>query len=44
MSDETFNKLEQLAAKISTDARKISPMQLAAQMLEEAIARCSNET
>jgi hypothetical protein len=42
MSDETFIKLEQLAAKISTDARKISPMQLAAQMLEEAIARCSS--
>ena len=43
MSDETFNKLEQLAAKVSSGTRKISPMQLAAQMLEEAIARCSSE-
>ena len=40
MSDETFKKLEELAAKVSTDDRKVSPMQLAAQLLEEAIGRC----
>ena len=40
MSDETFKKLEELASKVSTDDRKVSPMQLAAQLLEEAIGRC----
>src|SRR5436853_1907136 len=40
MSDDTFKKLEELAAKASTDDRKVSPMQLAAQLLEEAIGRC----
>ncbi|MSU78959.1 MAG: hypothetical protein EXS16_12800 [Gemmataceae bacterium] len=40
MSDETFKKLEQLAVKASTADRKVSPMQLAAQLLEEAIGRC----
>jgi hypothetical protein len=40
MSDETFKKLEALAAKASTEDRKVSPMQLAAQLLEEAIGRC----
>jgi hypothetical protein len=37
MSDQTFKKLERLAAKVSTDDRKVSPMQLAAQLLEETI-------
>jgi hypothetical protein len=41
MSDATFRKLEELAAKASTDDRKVSPMQLAAQLLEDAIGRCS---
>ena len=40
MSDETFKKLEQLAANASTDDRKVSPMQVAAQLIEEAIGRC----
>ncbi len=40
MSDDTFKKLEELAAKVSTDDRRVSPMQLAAQLLEEAIGRC----
>jgi len=40
MSDETFKKLEELAAKASTAERKISPMQLAAHLLEEALGRC----
>jgi hypothetical protein len=44
MSDETYSKLEQLAVKASIGDRRISPMQLAAQMLEEAIARYSSET
>lgn len=41
MSDDTFKKLEELAAKASTDDRKIAPMQLAAQLLEQAIERCA---
>ena len=41
MSHETFERLEKLAAKASTNERKISPMQLAAQLLEEAIGRCA---
>ena len=40
MSDETFKKLERLAVKASTNERKVSPMQLAAQLLEDAIGRC----
>ena len=40
MSDQTFKKLEELAAKASSQDRKISPMQLAAQLLEDAIERC----
>ncbi len=40
MSDETFKKLERIAVKASTNDRKVSPMQLAAQLLEEAIGRC----
>jgi hypothetical protein len=40
MTDDTFKKLEKLAAKVSTNARTVAPMQLAAQLLEEAIERC----
>ena len=40
MSDHTFKKLEKLAARASTEDRKVAPMQLAAQLLEEAIERC----
>ena len=43
MSDETFKKLEELAAKASTEERRVAPMQLAAQLLEEAIARCGRD-
>jgi hypothetical protein len=43
MTTETFKKLEALATKASTDDRKVSPMQLAAQLLEEAIGRCKVE-
>jgi hypothetical protein len=44
MSDATFHKLEDLAARASTPERKVSPMQLAAQLLEEAIGRCQSGT
>jgi hypothetical protein len=40
MSDATFKKLEKLAAQASSAERKVSPMQLAAQLLEAAIERC----
>ena len=41
MSDATLNRLTQLAEDMSTTARKVSPMQVAAQLLEEAIGRVS---
>jgi hypothetical protein len=39
MSKATARKLEELAAALSTPQRKVSPMQVAAQLLEEALAR-----
>jgi hypothetical protein len=38
MSEATAEKLAQLAAALSTAERKVSPMQVAAQLLEEAVA------
>jgi hypothetical protein len=38
MSEATAEKLAQLAEVLSTDERKVSPMQVAAQLLEEAVA------
>jgi hypothetical protein len=38
MSEETEQRLIRLAAEASIEGRKISPMQLAAQILEEALA------
>src|SRR5258708_16775246 len=38
MSEATAEKLAQLAATLSTAERKVSPMQVAAQLLEEAVA------
>jgi hypothetical protein len=38
MSEETEQRLIRLATEASTTGRKISPMQLAAQILEEALA------
>lgn len=38
MSDETESRLGELAAMISNSKRKVSPMQVAAQLLEDAIA------
>ncbi len=44
MSPATFEKLQQLAAKMSDRDRKVSPMQLAAQLLELSLqtSRSSN--
>ena len=39
MSEETESKLARLAAQASASGHRISPMQLAAQLLEEAVAR-----
>ena len=38
MSEETKERLASLAEKMSSDGRRISPMQVAAQLLEESIA------
>jgi hypothetical protein len=38
MSDATRQRLTQLAEQVSTDGRKVSPMQIAAQILEDALA------
>jgi hypothetical protein len=38
MSEETCRKLARLAEQASATGRKISPMQMAAQLLEEAVA------
>jgi hypothetical protein len=40
VSGETMRKLVQLAELASTPERRVSPMQVAAQLLEEAVARC----
>ena len=42
MSDETRQHLTRLAEQISTDKRKVSPMQVAAQILEDALAGLSH--
>jgi hypothetical protein len=39
MSDATQQALERLAEQASTQERKVSPMQVAAQLLEDAVAR-----
>jgi hypothetical protein len=39
MSEATLEKLSQLAEEMSTPQRRISPMQVAAQLLEEALER-----
>jgi hypothetical protein len=41
MSDETRRRLSLLATRASAGGRKVSPMQLAAQILEEALAGMS---
>ena len=44
MSEATYQRLVQLADQMSTPERKISPMQVAAQLLEEAIASLNGKT
>jgi hypothetical protein len=39
MSETTAKKLEQIAAALSNSKRKVSPMQVAGQLLEEAVKR-----
>src|SRR6266446_8612496 len=39
MSEATQRQLAEIAAKISTSERQVSPMQVAALLLEEAVAR-----
>jgi hypothetical protein len=39
MSEKTLARLEELARTVSTTERKVSPMQVAAQLLEESIGR-----
>jgi hypothetical protein len=43
MSEATRQRLTRLADQISTDGRKVSPMQIAAQILEEALASLPDE-
>jgi hypothetical protein len=43
MSEETERRLARLAEQASTAGRKISPMQLAAQILEDALAGLPDE-
>ena len=39
MSEETKEQLTALAAKLSGEGRRVSPMQVAAQLLEEGVSR-----
>lgn len=39
MSEKTIVKLTALAEQASVEGRKVSPMQLAAQLLEESLAK-----
>jgi len=43
MSKATEKRLVQLAERVSNENRKISAMQLAAQLLEDAVARIADE-
>jgi hypothetical protein len=43
MSQRTRTRLRRLAQQMSTGARKVSPMQVAAQLLEDALAKCSED-
>jgi len=36
MNDETLRTLERIAASVSTDSRRVSPMQVAALLIEDA--------
>jgi hypothetical protein len=43
MSAATQRKLRRLARQMSTSQRRVSPMQVAAQLLEEAVAVCPTD-
>ena len=43
MSTRTRSELRRLALQLSTKERKVSPMQVAAQLLEEAVASCAGD-
>ena len=43
MSAKTQSKLRRLARQMSTTERKVSPMQVAAHLLEEAVASCPGD-
>ena len=43
MSDATMAKLTRLAAQAAAGGRRVSPMQLAAQLLEEAVAHLPDQ-
>ncbi len=43
MSPKTRSKLRRLARQMSTTERKVSPMQVAAHLLEEAVASCPGD-
>src|SRR5262245_31387895 len=43
MSLKTRSKLRRLARQMSTTERKVSPMQVAAHLLEEAVASCPGD-
>jgi hypothetical protein len=43
MSAQTRSKLRRLSKQMSTTERKVSPMQLAAHLLEEAVAGCPGD-
>lgn len=44
MSEATLDRLEQLAQSVSTTERRVSPMQVAAQLLEQSIDRVEEES
>ncbi len=44
MSEATLQRLSQLAHAMSTAQRQVSPMQVAAQLLEEAVRRVDSNT
>lgn len=43
MNEETLATLERIAESLSTDARRVSPMQVAALLVEDAAERLSME-
>jgi hypothetical protein len=44
MSEETFRGLERLAEELSTPRRRVSPMQLAAQLLETSVEQITGDS